>query len=82
MICDCIIVRIRDSALSEKLQLDLELTLEKTKKLVRQREAVHEHQQFLSGKSSEGTMVETVSKGNELKQWNRRSPGGPLHSSN
>ena len=81
MIHDRIVVGIRGSTLSEKLQLDPELTLEKAKKLVRQREVVHEHQQFLSGKSSEGTMVETVSKGNELKQWNRRSPGGLLHSS-
>ena len=48
MICDRIVVGIRDSALSERLQLDPELTLEKAKKLVRQREAVHEQQQFLS----------------------------------
>ncbi|XP_065891680.1 uncharacterized protein [Dysidea avara] len=40
MIRDRIVVGIRDSALSERLQMDAHLTLEKPKKLVRQREAV------------------------------------------
>ena len=44
MIRDRIVVGIQDSALSERLQMDPDLTLEKAKKLVCQREAVHEHE--------------------------------------
>ena len=40
IIRDCIVVGIRDRPLSEQLQLDAELTLEKAKKGVRQREAI------------------------------------------
>ena len=66
MVRNCIVVGIHDSALSERLQLDSELTLEKAKKLVWQKEAVHEHQQFLSSKSSEGlgAVVNAMTKGN------------------
>ena len=75
MIRDRIVVGIRDSALSEGLQLDPELTLEKAKKLVRQREAVHEQQQFLSQNPNDaGTMVAAVSKSSEVKQPNRKPP--------
>ena len=42
MVRDQIVVGIRDSALLERLQLDPDLTLQKAKTLVRQREAVHE----------------------------------------
>ena len=45
MIRDRIVVGIKDVALSQKLQLDPDLTLEKAKTQVRQREAVQEHQQ-------------------------------------
>ena len=50
MINDCIIVGIRDSALSKRLQMDPrpDLTLGKVKKLVRPREAVHKQQQFVA----------------------------------
>ena len=44
MIRDRIVVSIRDQALSERLQTVADLTLEKAKTLVRQREAVHEQQ--------------------------------------
>jgi len=47
MIRDRLVVGIRDSNLSERLQIDDALTLEKAKKLVRQREAVKEQQSFL-----------------------------------
>ena len=50
MLRDRIVVGIQDSAMSEKLQLDPELTLEKTKRLVRQKEAVKEqHRELQSG---------------------------------
>ena len=47
MIHDRIVVGIRDSTLSEHLQMDADLTLHKAKKLVRQCEAVQEHQVIL-----------------------------------
>ena len=50
MLRDRIVVGIRDAAMSEKLQLDPELTMEKTKRLVRQKEAVHEqHRELHTG---------------------------------
>ena len=53
MIRDRLVVGIRDGQLSERLQLDAELTLEKAKKMVRQREAVHDQQQALKGASND-----------------------------
>ena len=80
MVRDHIIVGIRDSALSERLQMDPVLTLEKAKKLVCQREAVHEHQQFLTGKTSasEEATLEAVSKNSGAKQVNKRLTRGPI----
>ena len=51
MIRDRLVVGIRDSALSERLQLDGNLTLDKAKTAIRQKEAVHEQQDFLKGDS-------------------------------
>ncbi len=48
MIWDRLVVGIRDSSLSERLQLDSDLTLEKAKKAIRQREAVKEQQRELT----------------------------------
>ena len=47
MIRDRLVVGIRDTALSEKMQMDPNLTLETAKKSIHQREAVHEQQQTL-----------------------------------
>lgn len=47
LIRDRLVVGIRDTVLSKRLQLDADLTLEKAKKAVRQKEVVHEHQQVL-----------------------------------
>ena len=52
MIRDRIVVGILDQALSQRLQMDSELTLEKAKKLVRQREAVQEQQGLLNRDSA------------------------------
>ena len=49
MIRDRLVVGILDKGLSEKRQLYPELTLEQAKTMVRQKEAVHEHQQVLKG---------------------------------
>ena len=48
MICERLVVGIRDTVLLERLQLDPKLTLESTKKAVRQREAVKEQQKTLN----------------------------------
>ena len=47
MILDILVVSFRDTALSEKLQMDPGLTLERTLRLIRQREVVHEQQDTL-----------------------------------
>ena len=47
LICDCLVVGIRDCALSERLHLEADLTLDKAKKLIRQREVVRVQQDFL-----------------------------------
>ena len=51
MIRDRLVVGIRDSSLSERLQLDANLTLEKAKIAIRQKEAVQEQQGILKGDS-------------------------------
>ena len=49
MIRDRLVVDILDKTLSEHLQLDPALTLEKAKQMIHQHEAVQEHQQVLKG---------------------------------
>ena len=48
MIRDRLVVGIRDCSLSERLQMDPDLTLEKAKQIVRQREAVQKQQTILN----------------------------------
>ena len=60
MIRDRLVVGIRDAVLSQQLQLDPDLTLEKAKKMVRQQEAVHDQQQVLKGVSNEAHVVEEL----------------------
>ncbi len=57
LIRDRIVVGIQDKSLSEKLQLEAELTLEKAMNLVRQRETVRKQQEFLK---TEGKSVDSV----------------------
>ena len=47
MIRDRLVMGIRDKAISEKLQLEADLTLERANVMLRHREAVHEQQQVL-----------------------------------
>ena len=47
LIRDRLLVRIRYLALSERLQMEVEFTLDKAKRLIRQREAVKEQQDTL-----------------------------------
>ena len=62
MIRDRLIIGIQDSRLSERLQMDPELTLEKAKKLICQSKAVHEHQVILqqTGKAEKSATVEQI----------------------
>ena len=55
MIRDRLVVGIRDCGLSEHLQLDADLDLNKAKKAIRQREAVH--QQTLKGAGEPGSIA-------------------------
>ena len=52
LICDRIVVGLQNRELSEKLQLDSNLTLEKATNLVRQTETVKQPQTFLTADSS------------------------------
>ena len=72
-------IGIRDKALSEGLQLDPELTLEKAKKIVRQRDAVQEQQKILKNGTSlkEERLVDSLEQTNPHKgkgTSNRRPP--------
>jgi len=49
MLRDRLVVGIRDMALSDHLQMDPDLTLAKTTKIVRQKEVVHQHNTQLQG---------------------------------
>ena len=51
LICDRLVVGIRDQALSQQLQMDPDLTLDKAKKRIRQKEAVRQQSDILKGKT-------------------------------
>ena len=77
MIRDRLVVGIRDMALSEKLQLDAELTLEKAKKAIRQREAVHEHQDVLTGDlRNPPTAVDAIQHTKQSRKTSNKRLGG------
>ena len=73
MIRDRLVVAIRDSALSEKLQMDAALTLESAKKAIRQREAIHEQQQVLKGgeKTTSDSSIDAIHPKRQINQRNR-----------
>ena len=73
MLRDRIVVGIRDEAISKRLQLDPELTLDKAKKEVRLNEAVQDQQRQLKG---EGTMQDPVVVDAVSKYSNKRAIGG------
>ena len=77
MIRDRIVVGIRDEAMSQKLQLDADLTLESAKKKVRQREAVREQQvQLKSGFQAESLPVDAIGNrgaGVHSQKFNKRT---------
>jgi len=59
MIHDHLVVGIKDELLLERLQIELDLTLNKAKTLIRQREAVQQQQGMLKGN---GDALEAVNK--------------------
>ena len=80
MIRDRLVVGIRDSALSQKLQLDSTLTLESAKTSIRQKEAVHKQQQLLKGEESASNSSNVEAIGNRKTRGNphpRRRSGNP-----
>ena len=62
---DRLLVGICDSSLSERLQMDPELTLEKAKRIARQREAIKDHHQQLSGVMGDQITIDYVKKAGE-----------------
>ena len=58
LIRDRIVIGIRDKALSEQMQVDQNLTLDKAKREVREREGVQEQQGVLKG--NQGKTVDLV----------------------
>lgn len=74
LIRDRLVVGILDDALSKKLQLMSDLTLEKAKKEVRQNEAVQEQQQTLKNVGEPGTTDSSLeaSTVSQLKHSNKR----------
>ena len=75
MLRDRIVIEIRNSGLSECLQINANLTLDRTKRAVRQKEAVHEQTMSLQGDGSKQNPVVV----DELKGRHKRktiSSGG------
>ena len=73
MIRDRLVVGIRDNSLSERLQMDETLDLDKAKKMVRQREAVKEQQSILKqGKESSLDFVKRSETRNQRSNFSQR----------
>ena len=72
MIRDRLVVGIRDDNLSEQLQMDPKLTLDKAKTRIRQKEAVQHQQGILRG----NTDTHGASDLEEVKQTRSKSPSG------
>ena len=69
MIRDRLVVGIRDEAMSERLQMESELTLDKAKKLIRRREAVQQQQGILKGSNE---TLETINARSKAKSRTQR----------
>ena len=81
MVCDWIVVGIRDSKLSQKLQIDAELTLEKATQLVRESETIKLQQATLRpGTMDIGAVIRKLSQhhGQQNKQLQRSPPNSHL----
>ena len=74
MICDRLVVGIRDQALSKRLQLDATLTLEKAKTSIRQQEAVQEQQTILHGTATADGNLDSIRPEERTRRHGRRDP--------
>ena len=75
---DRLVVGIRDSGLSEKMQTDPTLTLEKAKIMIRQKAAVREQRKELEAADTTGSTLEGVTRGTYRRRINSQyqKPGG------
>ena len=79
MIRDRFVIGIRDSALSEQLQIDPDLTLEEAKKNIRQHKTVHEQQRELKGTEATSTVREVQARRKHpTKGSTKKSKAKPL----
>ena len=72
IIRDRLVVGIRDKSLSERLQMDAALTLEKAKTAIRQREAIQDNRPLWKGDSSSDPITVDALKG-KAKQSDKNS---------
>ena len=81
---DCTVVGIRDAKLSERLQLDPNLTLNKTMTQVRQNEEIKRQQPIIRREKSEvkEVNVDAVVTQRTSKEWHRREHSGQLRERN
>ena len=78
LIRDCLVVGIRDSALSEHLQLESDLTLDKAKKLIRQREAVRVQQEIMhKSLTKDSTSLDAVRQSTTVRRKLPATPQAP-----
>lgn len=78
MIRDSIVIGICDASLSEKLQMDWELTLEKVKTIICQRGAVHDQQCVFKGNTVDLSPVDAVS-GTSSHRYEKTKKGQKLN---
>ena len=78
MLRDRLVVGIRDTGLSEKMQTDPTLTLEKAKIMIRQKAAVREQRKELEAADTTGSTLEGVTRGTYRSRINSQyqKPGG------
>ena len=73
MICDHLVVGILNTSLSESLQMDANLTLQKVKQIVRQREAVQKQQTILHREEQPSEMMVNYLKGDKRSSSQKSS---------
>ena len=79
MIRDRLVVGIRDNALSQRLQMDSELTLEKAKRQIRQREVVQEQQTILHQGEPTGEQTVSYVKASKFRSHGKNTAGKRQH---
>ena len=71
---DGLVVEIRDTALSEQLQTEADVTLDIAKKKIHQREAVHEQQQLINGTQESKTTPTNLDELRKTRGFSTRKP--------